>query len=145
MGKFGAAVAAWSKEKELAVQQAFVGATLELVEEIRRPLGQGGNMPVDTGYLRESLDASYSSTPSTAPSDGPPKVGLSLKVEALIRRVNLGQKIYFGFTATYAARQNYGFQGMDSWGRVYNMAGHHFVELGIQRWPEIVKKHQGTT
>lgn len=61
-------------------------------------------------------------------------------VGAVTASLELGQPIWIGYQAIYARRQNYGFVGADSLGRVYNQAGSYFVEGAIANWQQIVAK-----
>lgn len=106
--------------------------------------GAGGNMPVDTGFLRASLLASSDSMPQMS-DDAQPKEGGSYSyssgpISLVINETPLGGKIYCGYTAAYAARINYGFTGNDALGRHYSQAGRMFVELAAQKWPQFVKQ-----
>lgn len=61
-------------------------------------------------------------------------------VGAVTTTLELGQPVWIGYQAIYARRQNYGFVGADSLGRVYNQAGSYFVEGAIANWQQIVAK-----
>jgi hypothetical protein len=61
-------------------------------------------------------------------------------VELVILTANLGDTIYIGWTAAYAMRMEYGFQGPDSLGRVYNQPGNGFARSAAQNWPKIVDR-----
>lgn len=137
MGDFSSQVNAWALATEARTAAVFKDAAQTVANEVRTPLGAGGNMPIDTGNLRRSLTASRDVMPSI-------KVGAdtfadgSSDISLTIAGANLGDTIYIGFQAAYARRVNYGFTGVDSLGRKYNQAGRHFVELTAQRWPQIV-------
>lgn len=105
----------------------------KLAVELTRTKAEGGNVPFDTGNLYRSLVASTSGLPEikSGPSQGS-DVGI------VIAKLNRKQPIYFGYTAAYARRMNYGFVGSDSMGRVYNQEGNHFLERAVDMWPQIV-------
>ncbi len=71
---FSAAVAQWADKVEGAVEAIFKEATQEVVEEMQTPVGQGGRMRVDTGFLRASLLASSTAMPAinaaASPAEG---------------------------------------------------------------------------
>lgn len=145
-GRFTAAVESWVEQVQGGLLSIVQESTQEIVELIKRPVGAGGNMPVDTSFLQNSLQGSASSMPLIQPGhtgEGQsPMVGNATEIEALIAGMKIGDTLYFGFTAVYALRQNYGFVGTDSLGRNYNQQGRYFVELAVQQWPQLVEKYQ---
>lgn len=126
--KFGDQVKAFA-EKAKAMQLAvFRESAQRLMEEAGTPEGQGGRMPVDTGFLRNSRAASLEGMPSDGGTD-PPLVFASME---------LGQTVWAGWTAKYAMRMEHGFYGEDSKGRTYAQAGKGFARAAAQRWDFIV-------
>jgi hypothetical protein len=131
---FSAGVAQWADKVEGAVEAIFKEATQEVVEEMQRPVGQGGRMRVDTGFLRASLLASSTSMPAISaakPVEGgtyPPDFG---QIEAVIAGADIGDTLYFGYTASYAGYREYGANGQPADG---------FVRLAAQNWPIIVDR-----
>lgn len=130
MANFEAQVAQWVRDTEGALDAVFHESTQRVVDKMQTPRGQGGNMPVDTGYLWHSLVASTSTMPQIRP-DGKGALGAtysydSSAVGAVIATAQLGDKIYCGYTAVYAAFVNY--------------KGALFVEQAVQQWPAIVKQ-----
>ncbi|MDX0855966.1 HK97 gp10 family phage protein [Sinorhizobium medicae] len=131
---FSAAVAQWADKVEGAVEAIFKEATQEVVEEMQRPVGQGGRMRVDTGFLRASLLAS--STSMSAISAAEPVEGGTYtpdfgQIEAVIAGADIGDTLYFGYTASYAGFREYGANGQPADG---------FVRLAAQNWPIIVDR-----
>lgn len=106
-----------------------------LGEEMAKTKPEGGRVPVDTGNLARSLLASKEGMPkaSDAPSYGS-------NVGAVAATLQPHEPVWIGYQAVYARRQNYGFVGADSLGRVYNQQGNYFVEHAISMWPEIVRQ-----
>lgn len=90
--------------------------------------------PIDTGFLRNSFMVSLRPLPPIGT-----ELGLSSDTSA-IAQAKLTDTIHMGFTAVYAMRLEYGFDGMDSLGRYYNQSGRFFVRNQVQRWPEYVNK-----
>ena len=93
----------------------FRESAQRLAQQANVPRAQGGNMPVDTGYLRNSQGASLQGMPSTG-AQPPALVLLSTK---------LGDSIYMGWTANYA---------------IYMEARYGFARLAAQNWDFIVDK-----
>ncbi len=138
---FAAQVGAWASAEMDRAEAVFQTAAQTVANEVRKPVAEGGRMPIKTGNLRRSLMASTSSMPLIVEgkqqfSDSP--------VELIISGATLGGTIYLGFQAAYAARMNYGFVGEDSLGRSYNQAGFGFVDAVAQRWPQIVAESETT-
>lgn len=126
--KFGSQVKAFA-EKAKAMQLAvFRESAQRLMEEANTPEGQGGRMPVDTGFLRNSVAASLEGMPTDGAMD-PPLVFAGME---------LGQAVWAGWTAKYAMRMEHGFYGEDSKGRTYAQAGKGFARAAAQRWDFIV-------
>lgn len=126
--KFGSQVRAFAekaKEMQLAI---FRESAQKLMEEANTPEGQGGKLPVDTGFLRGSQAASTEGMPA----DGAQPPGL------VFVTLQVGQTVWAGWTAKYAMRMEHGFQGTDSLGRVYAQAGKGFARAAAQRWDFIV-------
>lgn len=85
--------------------------------------------PVDTGFLRGTLNASLN-----APQ--PVDVGSTIA----IARASLKDSIFLTFSTDYAMRIEYGFEGADKIGRIYNQRGAGMVRLSAQNWDTHVKK-----
>ena len=106
----------------------------DLVNEVQTPAGHGGNMRVDTGFLRASLQSSISEMPSISgtarPAPNSPKNSFSYndsQVTLTINNAKIGvDTIYFGFTASYAPFREY----KDG-----------FVKLAAQNWAKIVTRN----
>jgi len=142
---FGAEVGAWADEAKERLLAVYKASAQELVEVMLTTRPAGGNMPIDTGFLRQSLVASTSAMPSTNPNAVPRpggSYGANPAVNAVIATLGFGDTLFLGFVAAYAMRQNYGFTGTDRLGRHYSQRGHLFVEKAVQRWPEIVAAMQ---
>lgn len=94
--------------------------------EVRRPISAGGHMPVRTGNLRNSLQASTSGVPvgnyMPAPTERLPDP--MSQINGVIDSSSLGDKIFLGFRATYG---------------VYVERKHMFVHLTAMKWSQIVR------
>lgn len=105
--------------------------------------GGAGNLPVDTGFLRASLVATpgkIAPSLSTNNMSGRSKTYNPSAINAVIATATLDQGINFVYTAAYAARIEYGFDGTDALGRHYSQRARRFVGLAVQRWPQIVSR-----
>ncbi len=126
--KFAAQVGAFAekcKRRQLAI---FRESTQRVAQRAGVPETRGGKMPVDTGFLRNSVAASVTGMPSTGAQ--PP--------ELVLLNVQIGDTVWVGWTAAYAMRMEYGFEGDDSLGRTYSQAGKGFLRAQVQLWDRIV-------
>jgi hypothetical protein len=147
MELFTTQIEAWVRAEKMFLEAVVKESVQEVVRLMKLPRSAGGNMPVDTSFLQNSLvGVNGSSIPPMEPgADGkssPPLTGNASAIESLIANWSPGTSLSFGFIAIYAARQNYGFTGTDSLGRNYNQPGRHFVELAAAQWPQIVENSQ---
>lgn len=127
---FAAAVEDWVRKVKGAEEGIFRQATEEVIDVMQTPVGAGGHMPIQTGFLRASLMASTSAMPLMTRENPGAASGFDFaEVSLVIAGAELGQTIYAGYTANYAAFVNYGSQGRPA---------RQFVELAAQRWPSIV-------
>jgi hypothetical protein len=97
-----------------------------LVDEISTPVGEGGNMPVETGFMRASLVAARGDVQLTKVEK--PKGDATYSYSAgqvglVLAETPMGETVTIGWTASYAEYVNYKRQ---------------FLGLGFQRWPQIV-------
>ena len=132
---FSQAVDDWASQTEDRLDAVYARSVELLGEEMAKSRNEGGRVPFLTGNLTRSLLASKSGMPNV--SDGPfggSNVGL---VAATLKAK---ETVWLGYQANYSFRQNYGYVGADSLGRVYNQQGAHFVEHAVANWPTIVTK-----
>lgn len=122
---FAAQVKAFASKSKRKQEVIFRTSAARVMEEANVPKDQGGNMPVDTGFLRNS------DTAGTTPDGGQDPALVFATVE-------VGQTVYAGWTAAYAMRQEFGFVGTDSLGREYSQEGSAFLRSSAQRWQEYV-------
>ena len=130
-GSFSAKVSSWvaeSKERMTAVRNMAVEAVVEIAQT---PVGAGGNMPVDTGFLRASLFATTSGV--LPPSrDGPGDGSFSYDASDVLLTLagaSLDDVVIIGWSASYARYVNYGARGRP---------GTKFRDLAAQQWSRIV-------
>lgn len=100
-----------------------------LTDEANKPKSKGGNMPVDTGFLRASGQISLSGMPSGPVRGRDRKDGetgelyRAPEAYAVLSGVVAGMTVFFGWTAVYARKQN-----------LYN----GFLDKAIMNWQKIV-------
>lgn len=118
---------AWVKKTDQRVEAVFKQSFQRLVDEAQTPVAKGGNMRVDTGFLRNSGQASIGSLPIGPDKNlGTPQPEWSnSEVAVTVNRLKLGQTIFFGWTANYAIHRE-------------NKDG--FVRLASQNWQTIVNQ-----
>lgn len=124
-GKEVQAIAEKVKQRNLAIFRATAQRVAEIASE---PEASGGRMPVDTGFLRNSMAASISGMPGSA----------SQPLPLVLLQAELGSSVFVGWTAAYAMRMEYGFYGEDSLGREYLQPGKAFLRGAVQQWTSIV-------
>lgn len=126
--KFGEQVRAFAEKAKQRQEVIFRESAQRVMEQANTPIAQGGRMPVDTGFLRNSVVASTSGVPDGG--SGPPAL--------VFAQMEVGQTVWAGWTARYALRMEYGFYGEDKLGRVYAQAGNGFMRAAAQNWAFIV-------
>jgi hypothetical protein len=124
MANFAASVDAWAKGSKDRLRAVFRDSAQRLANEVRVPIGAGGNMPVKTGNLRRSLRGSTASMPQLGEQGAKYEDG-SGQVTLAIAGAEIGQKIFLGFQANYAP---------------YMENRYQFVGLAAQRWQDIVSE-----
>jgi hypothetical protein len=156
MSDFAAQVSAEVAQAKEAIEAVFHEAAQEVVEEMLKvgpsvastkaaiahskrkigpvaPAGEGGHLPVDTGFMRWSFRASTEVMPeidtSAYPAEGAKYAFDSGPINLVINGAEIGDTIYIGATAAYARPVNYGHG---------TFQGYLFVEKAAQRWPAIV-------
>ena len=138
---FSATIANWANESKDKLDLIVREATEDTVEQIGKTRASGGPMPVDTGFLRNSMAAdingngNFATVKPTTKGDKGDGTGAA---EHLTSGMKAGDIVNVAWTAVYAARVNYGFVGEDSLGRNYANAGAGFLESGAARWPHFV-------
>jgi hypothetical protein len=142
-------VQGWADATGEKLKQVFHESTIDTLQEMQKigpssafPAGQGGRMPVDTGWLRASIRVVLGGdVPSIDPSSYPPHDAGENSIpydqsgnEATIMSAELGTTIAVGYTAAYAELQEYGS------GKSPPRA---FVGVAVIMWPSIVQNAVG--
>lgn len=124
---FQADIVSWVAKVGQRFEYVAKESSKAVYNDVRVPLNRGGAMPVISGNLRNSPEASISSMP-VANRVPKPKELLSdptRQVYSVIDSSNLGDKIFLAFTVAYA---------------VYVNRRRAFVQLTAMKWQDIVRK-----
>ena len=125
---FAEQVGAFIAKSDERMEAVYKTAIQDTVNEAQKERGRGGNMPVDTGFLRATGDAALNKLPSgeSLPfsKDGAYKWSSTASL-IIINQAKLGDSVYFGWSANYAPfmERRYG-----------------FARLAAQNWNQIVKR-----
>jgi len=109
----------WIRRSQVRIDAVVKQSAQDLVNTAQTPRAKGGNMPVDTGFLRNSGMASLTGMPSGTGST-------ESQVTLTIYRAKPGDTIYFGWTANYAK---------------YMERRYAFMRLAAQQWQDIVNRN----
>ena len=122
MSNFAATVSEWAQKVDGALELIFKEACQELVTQLN------AIVPVATGFLRASLVASTTAMPMIRQTDGdiPGDLG---EIVLVIAGAEIGDVLYLGYCASYAAYVHYGANGRP---------GRPWVDMVAQRWQQIV-------
>jgi hypothetical protein len=139
-GSFTATIETWVEAVEQRMIAVFRESAQRVIEQMQKvgpsvanpDGGEGGNMPVDTGFLRASLLATLNN-PAERVIFRPETVGAFAysegQVSLVILAAQIGDTIYAVYTASYARFVEYGTNGRE---------GYAFVRLAAQNWQQIV-------
>lgn len=130
---FAAQVSAWVAETKKRQEAVYKESALRVFILATTPVGKGGNLPKDTGFLQNSaavtLDGSIPAK-RYKPKDAKAYADVGRDELALvIARATTDKPITLAFTANYARYVENGARGR---------AGRKFVGLAAQQWPRIV-------
>ena len=132
MTTFTAQVDEWVKKTKGRQEAVFKKSVERTIEIMQTPVAKGGNMPVDTGFLRSSFQAGLN-----APVFGPTQpTGVSFNYNGsqatmVIASAEIGDTIFGTYSANYARFVHDGANGRP---------GRPFVRLAAQQWPTIVNQ-----
>jgi hypothetical protein len=124
MGSFSADVGAWVRETEARMTAVFRESSQRVIERMQR------TAPVDTGFLRASLQVAVNAPLPTANRPRPEGSGFqSPSYSAVIAGARLGDYITAGYGALYAPYLEFGANGR---------APVAWVRGAAEQWPVIV-------
>lgn len=130
---FASAVSDFVRKSDARMLAVFRTSVERVVDEMQTPVAAGGNMPVDTGFLRASLQMSLNvPVPIDAkarPADGRAYAYDGGPVAVLMLGAELGDTVYASYTASYAAIVHYGNE---------ERPGRQWVTMAAMKWPAIV-------
>ncbi len=131
-GSFTAQVDAWVREAEERMTAVFRQASQEVIETMQTPVGAGGNMPVDTGFLRSSLQVGINTEPVAAALGNPnPEGSFTYAASLAIAGAEVGDTVVASYSAKYAPAVEYGSGKRQP---------RRFVALAAAQWPSIVNR-----
>lgn len=131
-GRFEADLSAFAALTEKKMRAILQQSAQDVIADMQRPKGEGGNLPVDTGNLRNSLQVRVNNAL------------LSQGAESYVMAIasaDIGDVINAAYAANYARRMEYGFVGADKLGRNYNQPGSFFVRNAAVKWASIVRNN----
>jgi hypothetical protein len=114
-------VNAWIDKAERRIDKVIKQSAADVFAEAQRPVAEGGNMPVDTGFLRASLQTDSGGSASSGPDS----------YLLAIAGMQPGDPITGVWTAEYARHVEYGARGRPP---------RRFVGQAAAQWPEIVAR-----
>ena len=120
---FSAQIASAVADIKGGLDAVVMQSAQDVLTDASLPVAQGGNLPVLTGYLRNSLAVAINSEPTT--STGP-------EVTAQIAGFEMGDTISARWTANYAIHVEYGARGR---------AGRAFMRQAASKWQAVVTKN----
>ena len=129
---FSAQVSAWAAQTQERLTAVFRISAQDVIADMQTPVGDGGNMPVDTGFLQSSLQVGTGGPIEATMINPNPKGKFTTNDAAAtlaIAGAEIGDTIYATYGAVYAKSVNYGRNGAN---------GRLFVETAAQKWPDIV-------
>lgn len=131
---FTTVVARFAESTKQKGEAVFKEASQRIIEVMQTPVGAGGNMPVDTNFLRASLratlgDPGFSVEYNT--SDGTSYTYDASATSLVIAGAHLGDRISAVYTANYAFFVNFG---------TSKMPPRQFVGLAAQQWQRIISE-----
>lgn len=130
-GAFAASIREFGDKALARADEVYSESIQDVMQMAQTTIPNGGRMPVDTGFLRNSLASELNGAVKGAGPESYTLVSADLK---------MGDSCAFSWTAAYALRQEMGFVGEDSLGRTYSQAGKHFAGSAAAEWQTIVAK-----
>jgi hypothetical protein len=121
--KFEADVSRWAALTETNMMSVAKESIQDVIQEAQLPVARGGRMPVDTGFLRNSMISGINGSFSNSGAEA---------YVLTILRMNIGDTAKFGWTAEYAEHQEYG---------TSKMTGRHFAGSAAARWQDFVNRN----
>ncbi|PSJ60746.1 hypothetical protein [Pseudaminobacter soli (ex Li et al. 2025)] len=130
--RFSGQIDEWVLATEQRLTAVMRESARRTIEVMQTPVSEGGNMPIDTGFLRASLTVVINGKPPQAlrVSDGQKHMYNASAIVLEIAKFNAGDRLVAGYTANYALHVEYGARGRE---------GRGFTRLAAQQWSQIVR------
>lgn len=123
MSTFTAQIKGFADRSKEKIEAVIKNSAQEVFSIAQTPKAQGGRMPVDTGFLRNSLVAELNGATVAGGSDA-----YALAVAGM----NFGDVIFAGWTASYARHMEYG---------TSRTPGNFYMLNAAQQWAAIVARN----
>ena len=108
MTDFGKQIEAHVERYKRRLRVVAKESVQETVKIAQRPVGDGGRMRVDTGFLRASIAANIGGMPSgESKGDGEAATYTGNAVSATLLQWDLKDTLYVGWTASYSRAREY--------------------------------------
>ena len=121
------------KERTAEKMAALVRqSSQDVIADAQTPVAAGGRMPVDTGFLRNSLVTSL---------NGGGGVGGGDSYVATIADAKPGDIIEARWTAEYAAAVEYGHAAPNDAGGPLIVQPKYYARGAVEKWPQIVEEN----
>jgi hypothetical protein len=134
MTSFSDQVGAFARQTEARMEAVWRDAVQRTVASMQQPVGSGGNMPIDTGFLRNSILGAHGTNPAAGVTFKP-DVGVfsydASQINLTIATAKLSEGVSVIYLANYAIYVEYGARGHPA---------RRFVAQAAQRWPEFVRR-----
>lgn len=123
MSTFTAQIKAFADKSKEKMEAVVKQSAQEVFNIAQTPKAQGGRMPVDTGFLRNSLVASLNGSTVGGGADA---------YVLAVAGAEIGDTIFAGWTANYARFMEYG---------TSRTAANYFMLSAAQQWQAIVARN----
>lgn len=130
---FSAQIDEWVAKTKADIETVVKGSAFDVITEMQTPVASGGNLRVDTRFLRSSLKVNLTgpvaidtANPYKTPNSAPDWDDAGLK--AAVASFGIGDTLYATYAAEYAAIVHY-------------KTGPQWVTLAAQNWQNIVNRN----
>lgn len=114
----------WVKKADGRLTAVTKTAAQAVATQANEPVAKGGNMRVDTGFLRNSIKAQVGGTPRGPSDASKERQGDAEAVETTIARWDTNKPLIIGWTASYAQHRE---------------VRDGFLEAELQKWQDHVE------
>lgn len=129
----------WNKLSKDQLVALARQACQQLAYKVQNNTGPPVGPNIITGFLIGSWQPSIGSLSAKGGvSTENPNKDTDAELAVIVSTLSLGETFYYVNNAAYAMRQEYGFTGVDSLGRMVHQRGKFFVRKTISQWPSIV-------